>query len=305
MNLLEGVLLLLHVGVAAAICGFVLLQHGKGADMGAAFGSGASGSLFGASGSANFLSHTTAVLAAVFFFTSIGLTWYASTHVQRAGLMERSVLDKGVPGQAAPEPPRTPCRSTPRRSPRRRSASVYADARSTPPAPREHRPPHRARRGTGTPECRRSRSAAPNSRSRPTPRRSPARVRSTSRAVRATALPASTRLAAVKPHTASTTSGQNPARAPAAPRSPPSPCPVADGQRAAHGPHRSRPPPATRAPAARGKRAPPAHADAALRADPGKRGRRGRPCGPGTTPPAGRSVELAIVRSRQIAGSLR
>jgi len=102
MNLLEGVLLLLHVGVAAAICGFVLLQHGKGADMGAAFGSGASGSLFGASGSANFLSHTTAVLAAVFFLTSIGLTWYASTHGQRAGLMERSVLDKGVPGQAAP-----------------------------------------------------------------------------------------------------------------------------------------------------------------------------------------------------------
>ena len=53
MSALEGFLLLLHVGVAIAICGFVLLQHGKGADMGAAFGSGSSGSLFGATGSAN------------------------------------------------------------------------------------------------------------------------------------------------------------------------------------------------------------------------------------------------------------
>jgi preprotein translocase subunit SecG len=108
MNYLEGFLLLVHVGVAAAICGFVLLQHGKGADMGAAFGSGSSGSLFGASGSANFLSHTTAVLAAVFFFTSIGLTWYASTHGQRAAVMERSVLDKGVPGQTTPANPAAP-----------------------------------------------------------------------------------------------------------------------------------------------------------------------------------------------------
>ena len=57
----------LHVLVALAIIGLVLLQHGKGADMGAGFGSGASGSLFGATGSANFLSRTTAVLAAVFF----------------------------------------------------------------------------------------------------------------------------------------------------------------------------------------------------------------------------------------------
>ena len=63
--------------MASAICGFVLLQHGKGADMGAAFGSGSSGSLFGAAGSANFLSRTTAVLAAVFFVSSLGLTWFA------------------------------------------------------------------------------------------------------------------------------------------------------------------------------------------------------------------------------------
>jgi len=103
MDFLEGFLLMVHVGVAVAICGFVLLQHGKGADMGAAFGSGSSGSLFGASGSANFLSHTTAVLAAVFFLTSIGLTWYVASHSQRGGsLMERSVLDKGAPATGAP-----------------------------------------------------------------------------------------------------------------------------------------------------------------------------------------------------------
>jgi preprotein translocase subunit SecG len=101
MNYLEGLLLVLHVGVAIAICGFVLLQHGKGADMGAAFGSGASGSLFGASGSSNFLSHTTAVLAAVFFLTSIGLTWYASSQGTGGGAVERSVLDK-LPPKSAP-----------------------------------------------------------------------------------------------------------------------------------------------------------------------------------------------------------
>jgi preprotein translocase subunit SecG len=105
---LEGFLLLLHVGVAIAICGFVLLQHGKGADMGAAFGSGSSGSLFGASGSANFLSHTTAVLAAVFFTTSIGLTWYATSNSSRGGLMERSVLDKALPATKASDVPAAP-----------------------------------------------------------------------------------------------------------------------------------------------------------------------------------------------------
>ena len=80
MNMLETVLLVVHLLVAVAICGFVLLQHGKGADMGAAFGSGSSGSLFGAAGSANFLSRTTAILAAVFFASSLGLTWFGSHH---------------------------------------------------------------------------------------------------------------------------------------------------------------------------------------------------------------------------------
>jgi preprotein translocase subunit SecG len=92
MSMLESILLVVHVMVALAVCGFVLLQHGKGADMGAAFGSGASGSLFGAAGSANFLSRTTAVLAAVFFLSSLGLTWFGTTH----NSAPKSVIEKGV-----------------------------------------------------------------------------------------------------------------------------------------------------------------------------------------------------------------
>jgi len=69
-----------------------LLQHGKGADMGAAFGSGASGSLFGASGSANFLSRTTAVLATVFFCSTLALTYLGSYHAKpSAGVLGASV----------------------------------------------------------------------------------------------------------------------------------------------------------------------------------------------------------------------
>jgi preprotein translocase subunit SecG len=79
MEMLFPLLLTVHILVGLSVIGLVLIQHGKGADMGAAFGSGASGSLFGASGSANFLSRITAVLAAVFFLTSLGLTYLASS----------------------------------------------------------------------------------------------------------------------------------------------------------------------------------------------------------------------------------
>ncbi len=95
MAILESLLLVVHLGVAVALCGLVLLQHGKGADMGAAFGSGSSGSLFGASGSANFLSRSTAVLAAVFFFSSLGLTYVGSTKSA-----PRDVMQQGVMGNA-------------------------------------------------------------------------------------------------------------------------------------------------------------------------------------------------------------
>ena len=97
MNMLQTILLVLHLLVAVAICGFVLLQHGKGADMGAAFGSGASGSLFGAAGSANFLSRTTGILAAVFFALSLGLTWFASTRSVPSGVMQQGLMEKTAP----------------------------------------------------------------------------------------------------------------------------------------------------------------------------------------------------------------
>jgi preprotein translocase subunit SecG len=77
---METLVWILHVIVAAALIGLVLLQHGKGADMGAAFGGGSSGSLFGSSGSANFLSRTTAVLATCFFLTSMSLGYFALQH---------------------------------------------------------------------------------------------------------------------------------------------------------------------------------------------------------------------------------
>jgi preprotein translocase subunit SecG len=98
--------LVLHVIVALGIIGLVLLQHGKGADVGAAFGSGASGSLFGATGSANFLSRTTAVLAAVFFLTSLGLA-YMATHKPKAdggGVMD-SVKEQPVSPVPVPSAP--------------------------------------------------------------------------------------------------------------------------------------------------------------------------------------------------------
>lgn|SRR6185369_5700243 len=77
-------ILVFHVIVALAVIGLVLLQHGKGADMGSGFGGGSSGSLFGASGSANFLSRATAVLATLFFLTSLALA-YLATHKPKAG----------------------------------------------------------------------------------------------------------------------------------------------------------------------------------------------------------------------------
>ena len=73
-----NVLIVAHVITALAIIGLVLLQHGKGADMGSGFGGGASGSLFGATGSANFLSRTTAVLATLFFVLSLALAYVAT-----------------------------------------------------------------------------------------------------------------------------------------------------------------------------------------------------------------------------------
>jgi preprotein translocase subunit SecG len=104
MNVWINVAIVVHVLVAIAIIGLVLLQHGKGADMGSGFGGGASGSLFGATGSANFLSRTTAVLAAIFFVSSLTLGYFATQRPREAG----SVLDRAPPAQQKKAEPAKP-----------------------------------------------------------------------------------------------------------------------------------------------------------------------------------------------------
>ena len=93
---MEIFLLAVHVIAASAILVLVLLQHGKGADMGASFGTGSAGSVFGAAGSANFLSRATGIAATIFFVTSVALT-YVGAHKSPAsgGVMQ------GVTGEPA------------------------------------------------------------------------------------------------------------------------------------------------------------------------------------------------------------
>src|ERR1043165_6461137 len=102
--MLEIVILAIHVIAAAGLIGLVLLQHGKGADMGAAFGSGASGSLFGATGPAYFLSRTTGILATIFFVATLALTYLGSY---------KSTPSAGVLGTAVTAPASAPAASAP------------------------------------------------------------------------------------------------------------------------------------------------------------------------------------------------
>ncbi len=96
MSVLVNVILAVQMLAALGMIGLILVQHGKGADMGAAFGSGSSGSLFGASGSANFLSRSTAVLAAVFFVSTLALAYFGNARPASSG----SVLE--TPAAVAP-----------------------------------------------------------------------------------------------------------------------------------------------------------------------------------------------------------
>ena len=107
-GMLYPLVLTVHLLVGVTLIGLVLIQHGKGADMGAAFGSGASGSLFGASGSANFMSRTTAVFAAVFFATSLGLTYMASNRPKAATSVMDTVKTQTAPTPAKVEAPAAP-----------------------------------------------------------------------------------------------------------------------------------------------------------------------------------------------------
>lgn len=102
MSVFLTALLAVQVLTALGMIGLILIQQGKGADMGAAFGSGASGSLFGATGSANFLSRTTAVLATVFFVSTLALAYFGSAQLPASS--SGSVLE----GAAAPAAPAAP-----------------------------------------------------------------------------------------------------------------------------------------------------------------------------------------------------
>ena len=98
MAILNSFLLVVQVLSALAVIVLVLLQHGKGADMGAAFGSGSSGSLFGATGAANFLSRTTAICATIFFLCTLGLSF---TSQSGAAIKSESSVMEGVNQQPA------------------------------------------------------------------------------------------------------------------------------------------------------------------------------------------------------------
>jgi preprotein translocase subunit SecG len=109
MNVLLTIVLAVQILTALGMIGLILLQHGKGADMGAAFGGGASGSLFGATGSANFLSRTTAVLAAVFFVCTLALAYF--THsvkpASSGSVLERAAVPAAAPASGAAAIPST------------------------------------------------------------------------------------------------------------------------------------------------------------------------------------------------------
>jgi preprotein translocase subunit SecG len=109
MNTIFTVIIVIQVISALAIIALVLLQHGKGADMGAAFGSGASGSLFGATGSSNFLSKSTGVAATVFFAATLALAYFGNKRsTATGGVMDRlSPAAVIAPTPAAPAAPGT------------------------------------------------------------------------------------------------------------------------------------------------------------------------------------------------------
>ncbi|MDR3351440.1 MAG: preprotein translocase subunit SecG [Zoogloeaceae bacterium] len=107
-NWLYSLFLVVHVLAAAGIIFLVLMQHGKGADMGAAFGGGTSGSLFGASGSANFFSRSTGVLATIFFLTCLALGYTATYRPQTSGSVMQGVIQSAPVDEPAATTPVEP-----------------------------------------------------------------------------------------------------------------------------------------------------------------------------------------------------
>ncbi len=133
MQLMLTVIVVLQILTALVMIGLVLIQHGKGADMGASFGSGASGSLFGATGSANFLSRSTGVCAAVFFACTLALAYFGNLPggAMPAGtsILERSAVPASAPGGAA-----SGAAQIPGGGPALPAASVALPVPSAPPA---------------------------------------------------------------------------------------------------------------------------------------------------------------------------
>ena len=133
MNTLFNLVVVVQVISALAIIGLVLLQHGKGADMGAAFGSGASGSLFGATGSSNFMSKSTGLAAAIFFASTLGLAYFGTSGRPAAS---GGVMDNvPPPAKTAPAAPATGANAIPG-APAAPAAAPAAPAAAAPaPAP--------------------------------------------------------------------------------------------------------------------------------------------------------------------------
>ena len=123
MNVVLTIVLAVQMLSALGMIGLILVQHGKGADMGAAFGSGGSGSLFGASGSANFLSRTTGVLAALFFACTLLLAYFGNAQPRTGTSVLEGIAAPGpataasgaaqIPGTTAPSPSSVPVPSIP------------------------------------------------------------------------------------------------------------------------------------------------------------------------------------------------
>ena len=128
MEMWINIVVAAHVLVAVVIIGLVLLQHGKGADMGSGFGSGSSGSLFGATGSANFLSRATAILATVFFLTSLGLAYLATNKPKTGGgVLDAVKTQSATPGKTEEKAPEKGAEKTQADKPAAETAKPGAD----------------------------------------------------------------------------------------------------------------------------------------------------------------------------------
>jgi len=107
-----NIITIIHVLAAIALIGLILVQHGKGADMGAAFGSGASGSLFGVSGSTNFLSRATSISVAVFFAASLALAYLAANGSNGGSVVKAPAIEKTIDSEAAGSEAASPAAET-------------------------------------------------------------------------------------------------------------------------------------------------------------------------------------------------